>query len=284
MTSFDKQNQEIRACGKKLLEEKQVDVILGYTQGGVEGMLIPFFARTPEDTQRLEWGDRCYQHLAAYLHGRTDKVGIVAKPCDVRAILQYILEQQVARERVYIIGVDCGGMVDAEGNPRPGCGDCRVHVPPLYDTHIEDDRIVQQDVPQQQIGEDLAYNLEKFQREIDKCILCYSCRQACYGCYCKTCFMQRDLPDWQPAEIDTGAKVTFHLGRAMHLAGRCVECGACEAACASGVNIRYIIKEVTSFIESTYGYRTGMDLETTPAMVTYAPDDRDIGFLGGEGH
>lgn len=281
---FAKQTEEIRACCEKILAEQRVDVILAYQDGGPDGAMIPFFARSAQDVEKIVWGDRCWQHLASYLHGRRDRVGIVAKPCDVRAIVQYILEQQVARDQVYIIGVDCAGMVDQYGDSRPGCGDCSVHTPPLWDTHIADEAIVEIQVPPTRACEDLAYNLEKFQREIDKCILCYSCRQACYGCYCKTCFVQRDLTDWQPAEIDTGTKMTFHLGRAMHLAGRCIECGSCEAACASGVNIRYIIKEVTNFIADTYDYRTGMDLTTTPAMVSYGANDRDIGFLGGEDH
>ena len=71
----------------------------------------------------------------------------------------------------------------------------------------------------------------------------------------------------------------YHLGRAMHLSGRCVGCGACENACASGVDIRYLIHEVTQFIEQTYDYKTGMDLETAPAMLTYKADDPEIGFL-----
>jgi ferredoxin len=120
----------------------------------------------------------------------------------------------------------------------------------------------------------------RFREEIDKCILCFSCRQACYGCYCKTCFIERDMPDWMPAEVDVGTKMTFHLGRAMHLAGRCVECGACEAACASGVNLRYIIQELTDFTEELYGSKTGMELGTPQALVSYRLDDKEVGFLG----
>ena len=60
--------------------------------------------------------------------------------------------------------------------------------------------------------------------------------------------MDRGLPNWQPSEPGTKAKMVYHLGRTMHLAGRCIECGACERVCASGVNARYLIKEVTGFI------------------------------------
>jgi len=293
MMNFDKQTSEIRALSRKLLDEGKADVVLAYTDGDLDdGALIPAFIRSAEDVWKIKWGDRCWQHLAPYLHGRKDRVAIVAKPCDARAIVQYIIESQLERDNIYIIGVDCPGMIDADGDPRPGCGDCKVRVAPVYDTRIEDDRInkTEGDVPYVLKTQDTSPSvspsgsLARFKEEIDKCILCYSCRQACYGCYCKTCFIQRDMPDWQPAEIDAGTKMTFHIGRAMHLAGRCVECGACESACASGVNIRYIIKEATDFIEDQYGFKTGMDFDITQAMLTYKLEDKEVGFFGGTSH
>ena len=305
--NFERQISEIRAISKKLLDEGKIDVVLAYADGDLDdGALIPYFARTAEDTDKIKWGDRCWQNLAPYLHGRKDRIAIVAKPCDARAVVQFIIENQIERDNVYIIGMDCPGMIDADGDPRPGCGECKVRVAPVCDTRIVDERIAAHgdaahgdaahgDVPF--VSNDTkgtspcaaspfatgspSGSLKNFRDEIDKCILCYSCRQACYGCYCSTCFIQRDMPDWQPAEIDAGTKMTFHLGRAMHLAGRCVECGACEAACASGVNVRYIIKEATDFIEEMYGFRTGMDFDTTQAMLTYKMDDKEIGFFGG---
>jgi len=279
--TFEKQTKEIRACCRALLEQDKADVILGYTMGGLEGLSVPFFARNPEDTDKLTWGNRCWQNLAAYLHGRKDRIGIVAKPCDARGIIQYIIERQIIREQVYIIGVDCGGMIDAEGNPRPGCNACRVRIPPLFDTRVIDDRISQ--IKENAKTQTQVYTPERFQHEIDKCILCYACRQVCYGCYCQTCFIERGNPDWLPAEIDSGTKKTFHLGRAMHLAGRCVECGGCEAACASGVSLRYIIKALTGFVEKNYSFQAGMDLSIQSPMVSYEDNDKEIGFLAFSG-
>jgi ferredoxin len=166
-----------------------------------------------------------------------------------------------------------------------------VRKPLLYDEYIKNgceaaaDRVDELKPAKTEAKDsDLAENFDKFQKEINKCILCYACRQACYGCYCKTCFIERDLPDWQPAAIDAGTKMTFHLGRTMHLAGRCVECGACEASCPSGVNVRYIIKEVTGFIEELYNYRAGMNADEKPALLTNKFDDREVGFFGGGNH
>jgi len=308
---FDKQISEIRALSGKLLDEGKVDVILAYGDGDLDdGALIPLFVRSQDDVNKIKWGDRCWQNLAPYLHGRDERAAIVAKACDARAIAQYIIESQLERDKVYIIGVDCPGMKDSDGDPRPGCSECTVRLAPVCDTRIEDDRVTNHEtnhgdgaisgdgpfdrVPLSKGPSPLiapspcvdspAGSLERFKEEIDKCILCYSCRQACYGCYCPTCFIERDIPGWQPAEVDAGIKMTFHLGRSMHLAGRCVECGACEAACASGVNIRYIIKEATDFIEENYDFKTGMDLETTQAMLTFKLDDEEIGFFGSKDH
>jgi len=305
--SFDKQISEIRALCENLFEQDRVDLIFAYADGDLDdGALIPFIARSKDDVEQIKWGDRCWQNLAPYLHGREERLAIVAKACDARAVVQYINESQLERNKVYIIGVDCPGMFGPDGDPRPGCIDCKIRVAPVCDTRIEDDRVINQKVqePKEETKGDGSSvspvgslktkgdgssvspvgSLARFREEIDKCILCYSCRQACYGCYCNTCFIQRDMPDWQPSEIDAGTKMTFHLGRVMHLAGRCVECGACESACASGVNVRYIIKEATNFVEEMYDFKTGMDTDTTQAMLTYKFEDKEVGFFGGDEH
>ena len=285
---YEEMTKNIREICKKFLESKELDLIIAYRGGGINDTQIPYFAKQPSDAQNIEWGDRCYQNIAPYLHGLKKKAGILAKPCDVRAIVQYITEQQINRENVFIIGVDCMGMVDENGKARPGCTDCTVRKPPVYDEYIKDERVDALsglNIAKAEAADgNLAENFEKFQKEIEKCILCYACRQACYGCYCKECFIERDMPDWQPAGIDAGTKMTFHMGRTMHLSGRCVDCGSCEASCQSGVNVRYIIKNVTRFIEELYGYSAGMDPARKPALLTNKLNDREIGFLGGENH
>ena len=288
---YENQTKSIRAICEKLLQAGEVELVVAYRGSDLEDLQIPFFAETADDVRLIEWGDRCYQNLATYLYGLNKKAAILAKPCDVRAIAQYITEQQIKREDVYIIGVDCLGMVDENGNPRPGCPDCDVRTPPFYNEYVRDDRVAEliSDAEKSEANgakngdtddADLNESFDRFSKEIDKCILCYACRQACYGCYCKTCFIERDLPDWEPTQLDAGTKMTFHMGRAMHLAGRCVECGACEASCQSGVDVRYIIKEVSKFIDDEYGYRAGMDPDEKPALLTNKFDDREVGFLG----
>jgi len=268
---------------------------------------LPYIFSAPEEADKLVWNNRCVPNLSGYLlenqifksnsseSNTTDssnsdkqKTAIIAKPCDARAIVSLVQENQIKRDDVYIIGMTCNGMADVNGNLLPACADCTVRTPPLYDTLIGDECDKGTVLLSRQFAQNSSDNdgtgepVPRLIDEMSKCILCFSCRQSCYGCYCKTCFMERGVPDWQTVSPDLGAKMLYHLGRTMHLSGRCVECGACENACASGVNIRYLIREVTKFIEDTYDYKAGMDLETEPAMLRYDTNDPEIGFLGFE--
>ncbi|GHS86867.1 Fe-S oxidoreductase [Synergistales bacterium] len=283
--SMDNQAQKAKDSAKKLLADGTVKTVIGYADEGVDGLCVPVFITDVKDADRLVWTRRSVPNLASYLIGRKEKTAIIAKSCDVRAIVNLVVENQVKRDDVYIIGMDCPGMTDPTGAVLHACKDCRVNTPPVFDERIENADVKPVATPDSKNAErGLDENLARFTKEMEKCILCFSCRQACYGCYCQTCFMDRGVPDWHPESPDMGAKMLYHLGRAMHLAGRCVECGACENACASGVDVRYLIREVTGFVNELYGYDAGLSLDEESAMLTYKPDDREVGFLGGETH
>ena len=281
--SFEKQREEIIALCENLLTESVVDAVVGFKDDDTLGMAKPYIFKDPSDAKALVWNARCIPNLSRYIIGRKDKTAIVAKPCDVRAVIALTVEKQLKKEDIYIIGLACDGMKDLKGNLLPACLECKVNRPPVFDCLIDDPDVLPKsgkDKEKLPKGGELA----RFEEELKKCILCFACRQACYACYCNTCFMDRGMPNWQPTNPDKGAKMIYHTGRAMHLAGRCVECGACENACASGVELRYVVRELTDFVEEMYDYRTGMNPDEKPAMLTHESTDKEVGFWGGDSH
>ena len=105
------------------------------------------------------------------------------------------------------------------------------------------------------------------------CIRCYACRNACPLCYCKVCFVDESMPQWCGKTQDEADVLTYHLLRAFHCAGRCTDCGACESACPVGIKVRRLTQKIEKDIRELYGYQPGLDLESTPPMSVYTPDD-----------
>jgi len=50
----------------------------------------------------------------------------------------------------------------------------------------------------------------------------------------------------------------FHLTRAIHLAGRCVDCGACTRACPAGVNLSILNRKLAKDVKVYFSLETGM--------------------------
>ncbi|GHU67338.1 hypothetical protein AGMMS49983_18350 [Clostridia bacterium] len=219
------------------------------------------------------------------------KAAIAAKPCDVRSIINLLAENQIQREDVTIIGMECAEMRKG-GVIAPGCGHCPSSVPNLYDIAIGLDGSANfadetmplngENVTAWAISSTVDERGQRFLNEIDKCILCFSCRQACQGCYCVSCFIDRKANPWDQVDADRATKIAFHLTRAMHLAGRCTDCGACEKVCSSGVNLQYLYRGISEFLEESFDFRAGVEPEARPVMNSFNPDDQETGFLGGD--
>ena len=112
-----------------------------------------------------------------------------------------------------------------------------------------------------------------FNGEMQKCIRCYACRNACPLCYCKECFVDATRPQWIGKSVDLSDTALFHLMRGFHLAGRCVQCGACERACPMGVDIGKLNRKFAKDVLENFSYQSGMSLDTTAPLSTYRPDD-----------
>ena len=273
--------EEIRKKAAELLKTGEVAMVIGYGQGSLPHRATPIFIENHQEVGKLVFNRYCKNNLSVYLSDLKDKgrLAIVAKPCDVRTIVNLIKEKQVERERVHIISFACPGMLEKDGNKlSPVCGRCEVTVPPLYDTLIGDGKEIKPEEDFEDALEDFEAKSpqerwEIVKAEMEKCIRCYACRNACPMCYCEECFVERTLPRWVGEGSEMSDTMIFHITRAMHSAGRCGECGACLNACPLGVNLELITRKVNQDILKLFKHRAGMDIEEKEALATFKPDD-----------
>jgi len=297
----------------RVLVERKADAVLGFRRGTIPMMCQPILISSPERADQLHWDSFCSSNLANYLPRRKDRVAVFAKGCDSRNMVLQILENQIKREQLHIIGVPCQGMVDrrrvlaaldgheplavSESNGlirvsfgnfqkdlsrneylQENCAICTHRNPVFYDELVGDPVLEQSEVDRyQNIRAIEAMSDDErwlhFEELLSPCIRCYGCRNACPMCYCPTCFVDESLPQWLGKSIDATDTATFHFLRAYHLAGRCTDCGNCERACPVGIQVRQLTKKLEKDIRELYGYEAGLSLEERPPLDTYRPDD-----------
>ncbi len=71
----------------------------------------------------------------------------------------------------------------------------------------------------------------------------------------------------------------WHIMRAMHLAGRCVNCGECFRACPLDIPLNLFTQKIIEEIEVSFG--KSVDAENGPIypLSAFKVDDKD-GFIG----
>jgi coenzyme F420-reducing hydrogenase delta subunit/ferredoxin len=289
----------IRAKAKELLASGKVRCVIGY-ELGPRGRTRPVFVYTPEEAGRLVWNPDVTNNLTSYLPAklRADlrlrpgaepdtrppkPVAVVVKPCDSRAINVQLAENLYAREQVYVIGVTCDGIRDRQGNLQARCVTCQEVVPVVSDTLISGS--TSSFIPRLSCSTDEtmtelqsaspAGRMDFWLGQFDRCIRCYACRQACPLCNCPTCLYERDDSTWVGLGIGLNEKRAFHLGRAYHLAGRCVGCNECERACPMAIPISLLNQKLAGEIEKAFGFRAGLAVASSPIVTVLSGDYKD---------
>ena len=276
----------LQATARQLLSSGQVACVIGY-ELSPRGRTRPAFVYAPQEADRLVWNPDVTNNLAVYLPEKLRTKGgepprpvaVVVKPCDSRAIHVQLAERQYTRDRVHVIGVTCDGIRAADGNLQVRCQTCDERTPVVYDTLIGA-------APATARGGHLtevdrldaltpAGRMEFWLGQFDRCIRCYACRQACPLCNCPTCLYERDDSTWVGLRIGLDEKRTFHLGRAWHLAGRCVGCNECERACPMELPISLLNQKLAEAIEQAFGFRAGRAVASSPVVTVLDGEYRE---------
>jgi formate dehydrogenase subunit beta len=235
------------------------------------------------------------------------RVAIVVKGCDLKSLVVLQSENQVQRERLTVIGMPCPGVVDQAGRLLAKCEECP---PDVYNPRQElcdlvigepvkrsgggstarsDARSAEKDDPHGRptpYGQPSPYGdvrqidaLDPTERRafwdgyLARCLRCYACRNVCPLCYCKECVFDQHDPRWVSPAAAVASNRSFHLIRAYHLAGRCVDCGECERACPVGIPLRRINRKAAKVVEESFHFRAGIDPQARSPLVAFADED-----------
>ena len=188
------------------------------------------------------------------------RIGIVARGCDVRALIEMAKLEQVDMDRLVLVGLACSEVQAREcvcARPYPRHVDVGERVEGVA---LADNERVRK-LLEQDVQERWAF----WQQEFERCIKCYGCRNACPVCICDACALEEGC--WvERGEIPPD--LPFHLIRAYHIADKCVGCGACEAACPVDIPLTTLYALLRERLRELFGYEPGLSVAQRSPLAT----------------
>lgn len=261
---------KINKIAIELLATGKVQIIIGYTEGS-KGKIRPFFAKNEKECEKLIFDERCIQNLAIYLCKKETSLqgqqAIIANIYTLRGIIRLVAEKQIKEKDLITI------IVSDKEQP------FEVHTLEEIENYLsnqifqlnESDKTLLDQLNAMTLSERWAF----WQNEMKSCIRCYACRQACPLCYCSQCVVEINQPQWIPATANRTSNTEWHIMRAMHLAGRCIECGQCGKVCPENIPIHLLPIQLAEKIKTLYGSTTGISKNENCEMSTYKHGDTE---------
>ncbi len=127
----------------------------------------------------------------------------------------------------------------------------------------------------------------------DRCIRCFACRSVCPMCYCDECVVdsiamlvapettaedKANRIRWIERSPSTSENAMYHLVRAMHLAGRCIDCAECERVCPVNIPVRLLNNALEKEALEMFEYVPGSD-PTQPSLISAFRDGDPNDFI-----
>jgi formate dehydrogenase (coenzyme F420) beta subunit len=248
---------------KRWLEDGTIDIFIGYKM--VKGHPLPH-CFTPDHMEEIDGlivGPMRYplEGIATDIAAEQPdaKIGLLTRDCNTRALNVLYIWNQLDRDKIQAVPVNCCP------SPLKEHGDCSYLEPEkagAYKRRVGlDNNMETADL--EAFGQE--ERLGRWMYEFQKCIKCYGCRNICPVCFCKECSLEH--PDLVgPGRLPPDVPI-FHLVRAVHMAGRCIDCGLCEDACPVDIPLRLLYRKVNEIVMDVFDYETGTSPDQPPFSI-----------------
>jgi len=252
-------SKRIKEYVQQLLASGKIKGFLGLREEN--GHIMPYLFCDSHEFEQMSLGDRNKPGDTRYPLNQLlirlateypdDTFAVLVRGCDERGLNELFKWEQLNEERVIPVGLGCSDELAKACECEKPFPDCLIDGP--QGEKIDSQKVAHID------RMDLEGRLEFWMTEFDRCIKCYGCRNVCPMCFCNQCSLEEE------SLIGTGrippANPTFHLTRAVHMVGRCIDCGLCEEACPADIPLRTLYKKVGEIVSEEFDYRTGYTIE-----------------------
>ena len=257
--------EEVKKKVTELLESGKIKGFLGL--GESNGHIGPRLYCEGDDLISLVTGDRDKAGDSRYPLNKQlihlarkyteDTFGVLVRGCDERGLKTLFTWNQLDPDKVVPVGIAC---------PSELAEECECSKP-YPDEFVAGEKVEGFDSRSvvHLDALDLEARFSHWRNEFSKCIKCYGCRNVCPMCFCNECTLESDdlvrtgsIPPENPV---------FHLTRAVHMAGRCIDCGLCSEACPVDIPLRTLYKKVADILDKEFEYRPGDADQKSPLNV-----------------
>lgn len=287
----------IKKRALELLADGTVTKVLGWKEGDFVYDVTPAFFDIGS-IDGLSFSSFCGANLSKYLikackEQTEGKILVFLKPCDTFSFNQLLTEHRIDRDKIYIVGVNCKGMLDIEKIKENGikgvtkvidngtelqiktiygdktckresillekCLSCKSKELKIFDEVIGEENANENTADRfSGVAELESMSAEEryafWNAELSKCIRCNACRNVCPACSCNKCVFDNPQSGIaSKANTDSFEEKMFHIIRAYHVAGRCTDCGECSRVCPQGIPLHLLNRKFIKDINELYG-------------------------------